>query len=326
MAWIESHQDIARHPKTIRLAKKLNISIPATIGHLHMLWWWALDFAPDGDLSKFENYEIAYVMMWENDPELLINALVFSGYLDEIQPENEENNVGIFIHDWFEHGGKLITKRAEEARRKKEFRDNQKPKRGRPKKIKSTSVGRPADGECNSNSNIKDINTTTSACEGESENLPEDILNDTPLQGEDSPFIQILDAYCELHRKLDIHVKDRERAMMRRVIDSGIPAKFAVAAMHKLYSAKKQREEEEGAIFRPPTSFTYYSSAIVEAWKAEQNTQTTPVSSGKFAQKQVGRAISDAEETRRYIAEQEELRRQVTEDRRRRQVAVGADP
>ncbi|GIM48438.1 hypothetical protein DNHGIG_39870 [Collibacillus ludicampi] len=52
MAWLKSHQEIARHPKTKRLAKALDISLPTAIGHLHLLWWWAMDFAKNGDLSK----------------------------------------------------------------------------------------------------------------------------------------------------------------------------------------------------------------------------------------------------------------------------------
>lgn len=302
MAWIESHQDIARHPKTIRLAKKLNISIPAAIGHLHMLWWWALDFAPDGNLSKFESFEIAHACMWENDPDLLINALLFSGYLDEIQQENDDENGGISIHDWFEHGGKLIAKRAEEARRKKEFRENQKPKRGRPKKNKSMSGGRPADGECNSNSNKDLITTTTSAREEVSEipsvDRDDDMPMDEPVRNTNDPFIQVLDAYCEMHEKLDFHVKDRERGSMRGLVESGVPARFINDAMRKLYAAKRQREEAAGGPFKPPTSFTYYAEAIAEAWRTE-NSDTTITPKGRDSPAHVDKHI---ESRRREIA------------------------
>ena len=52
MAWIESHQELRHHYKTKRLARELKVTVAAAIGHLHCLWWWAIDFAPDGDLSK----------------------------------------------------------------------------------------------------------------------------------------------------------------------------------------------------------------------------------------------------------------------------------
>src|SRR5687767_5633894 len=53
MAWIESHQEIARHPKTRKLARLLGGSVPTAIGHLHLLWWWAVDYAEDGWLGKY---------------------------------------------------------------------------------------------------------------------------------------------------------------------------------------------------------------------------------------------------------------------------------
>ena len=53
MAWIESHQELANHPKTKRFKRALGISTPQAIGHLHLLWWWALDYAQDGSLAAF---------------------------------------------------------------------------------------------------------------------------------------------------------------------------------------------------------------------------------------------------------------------------------
>jgi len=40
--YIQSHEEIATHPKTRRLARALGISLPTVIGHLHLLWWWCL--------------------------------------------------------------------------------------------------------------------------------------------------------------------------------------------------------------------------------------------------------------------------------------------
>jgi len=54
MAWIESNQEVGRHPKTKKLARLLDISVVTAVGHLHYLWWWALDFAQEGVLTKFE--------------------------------------------------------------------------------------------------------------------------------------------------------------------------------------------------------------------------------------------------------------------------------
>lgn len=67
MAWIESHQELWRHPKTKKLARLLQISIPTAVGHLHGLWYWAMDFAQDGDLSSYDAEDIADAVMWEGD-------------------------------------------------------------------------------------------------------------------------------------------------------------------------------------------------------------------------------------------------------------------
>lgn len=39
MAWIESNQQLARHPKVKKAARTLEISVPTVVGHLHFLWW-----------------------------------------------------------------------------------------------------------------------------------------------------------------------------------------------------------------------------------------------------------------------------------------------
>lgn len=49
MPWIESHTTIGSHPKTRKLARRLEVSIPEAVGILHLLWhcsataWRALD-------------------------------------------------------------------------------------------------------------------------------------------------------------------------------------------------------------------------------------------------------------------------------------------
>jgi hypothetical protein len=56
MAWIKSEQALASHPKVHLLAKDLGISVPQAVGHLHLLWWWALDYADDGDLTRYRDF------------------------------------------------------------------------------------------------------------------------------------------------------------------------------------------------------------------------------------------------------------------------------
>lgn len=102
MAWIPSHQEIRDHPKTLRFARKLGVSVPTAVGHLHLVWHWALGLAPDGDLSKFDAEDIAIGAMWDGDPEVFVDALMkcgpggAAGFLD----------VDMRLHDWDAHGGR----------------------------------------------------------------------------------------------------------------------------------------------------------------------------------------------------------------------------
>jgi DnaD/phage-associated family protein len=140
MAWIESHETLARHPKTRKLARLLGEGIPSAIGRLHLLWWWAMNYAQDGDLTRYEDEDIADAVMWDGDPSHVVDALCTAGFLDRTQD-------GLFIHDWYDYAGKLIERREKDAERKRQARsrktssdeDNQKMSAGRPADVQGTS-------------------------------------------------------------------------------------------------------------------------------------------------------------------------------------------
>ena len=120
MAWIESNQEIGRHPKTKKLARLLDISIVAAIGHLHYLWWWALDFAQDGYIGKYDEFDIAEACMWVGEHQCFVDALIQAGFVDKTE-------AGLSIHDWFDYAGRLIIqkdiKKEKTKERVKRFRD-----------------------------------------------------------------------------------------------------------------------------------------------------------------------------------------------------------
>ena len=118
MAWIESHQELGQHPKTKRLARGLGISLPATVGHLHYLWWWALSYAQDGDLARYKPEDVADAAMWDGDPKELVKSLVEAGFLD--------NHNSLTIHDWDDYAGRLIAKRQANAERARTWRTHKK--------------------------------------------------------------------------------------------------------------------------------------------------------------------------------------------------------
>jgi hypothetical protein len=123
MAWIESHQQLGRHPKTKRTARLLKISLPQMVGHLQFLWWWSLDYAQDGVLSKYDTEDIADAALWEGDPNEFVNALVTERFLDR-------NGDELLIHDWEDYAGKLIIQKEQNRQRSQRARDAQKAEKG----------------------------------------------------------------------------------------------------------------------------------------------------------------------------------------------------
>lgn len=118
-AWIESHQTLRDHPKKDALADALfNGSVPddvadyAAVGLLQHLWWWALDYAQDGDLSPFSDRQVAKACRWRGDPAVLVSALVSSGFVSQER----------IIHDWHDYAGKLIDRRERNRERMREAR------------------------------------------------------------------------------------------------------------------------------------------------------------------------------------------------------------
>ena len=126
MAWIESNKELSNHPKVKRAAKLLNISIPAILGHLHLLWYWCLDYAQEGDLSIFDSGEIADACLWTGDPDLFVQSLVDCGPGDSFGfLELTEDNI-LTVHDWMDYAGRLIEKRGANADRMRQKRAEKK--------------------------------------------------------------------------------------------------------------------------------------------------------------------------------------------------------
>jgi len=106
MAWIPSHQELAHHPKLRRAALIAGVSEPAMIGHLHLLWWFALDIAPEGDLSRLDAQDIAIAAKFDGDPDLFVRALQQCGPGGTVGFLSDD----MHLHDWEEYGGKYVRK------------------------------------------------------------------------------------------------------------------------------------------------------------------------------------------------------------------------
>lgn len=114
MAWIESHQSLLTHRKTMRAIGALKVDRYKFIGHLHALWWWALDNADDGNLSGLNDTEIAAAAGWHKGRATeFVTALSEAGFIDAGTRQ---------LHDWEDYAGKLIDRRRRNAERKRQAR------------------------------------------------------------------------------------------------------------------------------------------------------------------------------------------------------------
>lgn len=104
MAWIELHQSLWTHRKTILLAANLGIDELYAGAHMAKLWTWALDNAQNGDLSGLPSKVIAFGAGWKGNADDFVQAACLSGWLDE-------SNGSYILHDWYDYAGRLIEKK-----------------------------------------------------------------------------------------------------------------------------------------------------------------------------------------------------------------------
>lgn len=131
MAWIESHQSLSRHRKTIRVAKLLKTDRMKVIGHLHELWWWAIDNADlDGNLEDMDHEDVAAAAGWLKNGAAFTAALIDAGFVDADGPN-------LILHDWYEYAGKLYDQR---AIRRQGNKDRQQKRRDKLRTERDTSV------------------------------------------------------------------------------------------------------------------------------------------------------------------------------------------
>jgi len=97
MAWLKSHSSMATHPKVFALSQMLGIPTVTAIGHLHLLWYAALEKQEDGDLSIWPDEIIAHSAYWNSAPADFVAALQQCGWLD-----------GKLIHDWLDYTGRFL--------------------------------------------------------------------------------------------------------------------------------------------------------------------------------------------------------------------------
>src|SRR5262245_28664396 len=100
--WIESHRGLKDHPKTVTLAAVWSDRKPCVLGHLHELWWWTLEYAPDGLIRPAFMPQVVQACEWHGKVEKFWSGLVESGFLDG------GGDAGYTVHDWDEYALRRI--------------------------------------------------------------------------------------------------------------------------------------------------------------------------------------------------------------------------
>lgn len=143
MAWLEIHQTLPTHRKTLAAADALDMAPVHFMGHIIAFWLWAIDNAEDGNLDGVSPRMLARAAQWEGDPETLVNTMIDVGFIDR-------DGDSLSIHDWHDYAGKLIEQRKKERERKrrdraKKRKAKQEKSKGSPPDERRTSEGHPAD-------------------------------------------------------------------------------------------------------------------------------------------------------------------------------------
>ena len=89
--------DGLRHPKTKELAHALGVDLPHAIGLLELMWAFAAQQTPQGNIGRWSNAVIADESGWAGCPDLFVNSLISVNFLDESESHR------LLVHDWSEH-------------------------------------------------------------------------------------------------------------------------------------------------------------------------------------------------------------------------------
>ncbi len=86
------------HRKLKRLKKRLGLRMWGARGICESLWHVTAREAPQGDIGKLTNDEIADAIDWAESADVLVKALIESELLDECRTVHR-----LLVHDWAEH-------------------------------------------------------------------------------------------------------------------------------------------------------------------------------------------------------------------------------
>jgi len=104
MAWIESHQSLKDSHKLYDLMASMEWEIHEAVGRLQLFWWWCVDHAEDGDLTKFKPHHLAIAAgLSPTEGKKFLEGMIEAGFID-LEP-------GFRLHDWWDYFGTFLRKR-----------------------------------------------------------------------------------------------------------------------------------------------------------------------------------------------------------------------
>ncbi len=96
MPWIKVHHSIREHRKIISAAEELRIREPQMIGHLCLLWLWAMENSTTGRLDVSDAL-VARISDWTKPPKPFVTALINANLLQRDFP------TGLIVVNFDEH-------------------------------------------------------------------------------------------------------------------------------------------------------------------------------------------------------------------------------
>lgn len=129
-----------------------------------------------------------------------------------------------------------------------------------------------------------------------------------------APFIQVLDMYCELHRKIDTQITMLDRQTIQQVLEQGIPSDLVCEVMERVHADRTAKGQTIG-------SLSYYRNPVLEEWQRRQappklQVVPSPARQQSAVQERQYGGIMSIEETNDWIAEQDRRRAIVEEAKR----------
>lgn len=115
--YLEIDEGFATHRKTLRFCALMMDH--NAFAYILRLWTWACRSAPDGDLSGMEAMDIEIAVQYRQADGKCYAAFVKAGFIDASGPTEPPDR----LHNWMSRTGGAIKKMADEASRKKAWRD-----------------------------------------------------------------------------------------------------------------------------------------------------------------------------------------------------------